>query len=236
METMNTTKHISGQFDTELENIRNQVLTMGGLVEKQLRDALKAIEENDIDLAKEVRKKDKQVNQLDLDIDQKCIQIIAKRQPAASDLRLMVAINKSTADLERIGDTAKKIAKVAMEGEYDKKQLQLIASLDSMGRHVSDMLNEVLDAFARMDVDAALKVHKEDKKVDREYEGILREMVTYMMEDSRAIPKVLEVMWAVRSLERIGDRCQNIAEYIVYCVKGKDIRHAPSAEIDDLLK
>jgi phosphate transport system protein len=236
MENMNTTKHISGQFDTELENIRNQVLTMGGLVEQQLQNALKAIEESDLEMAKYVRENDKAVNQLDLDIDRQSIQMIAKRQPAASDLRLMVAISKTTADLERIGDVAKKIANVALEGEYDKKQLKLLASMDSLGRHVSTMLHDVLDAFARMDVDAALQVHREDKRVDREYEGILREMVTYMMEDSRSIPKVLEVMWAVRSLERIGDRCQNIAEYIVYCVKGKDIRHARSAEIDDLFK
>lgn len=235
MDNVNLGRHISGQFTIDLENVRNKVLQMGGLVEKQLADALTAVLKGDAELARLVVSTDQQVNRLDVQIDEEVTTIIAKRQPAASDLRLMVSITKIITDLERIGDTAKKIAAIIVNGDANQHSPRL-TRLEAMGRHVCQMLHDVLDAFARLDVDAALVVHREDAKVDLEYEGIFREMTTYMMEDPRSIPHVLEVVGAVRSLERIGDRCQNIAEYIVYMVKGKIIRHLHSDELEALLR
>lgn len=226
----NLNKHISGQFNEELEQIRNDVLKMGGLVEQQLTNALNAVNKSDKDLAKQVLESDYLVNKMDVQIDEDCNRIIAKRQPAASDLRLVLAIIKTVTDLERIGDEAKRIAKVALES-FNKTQQEFLVSMDGMGRRAIAMLHDVLDAFARMDVDAAFNVHKADKELDREYEGIARQLMTHMMEDPRSIPKIMDVLWSVRSLERIGDRCQNISEYVIYFVKGKDVRHTSEDEI-----
>lgn len=232
----NLSKHISGKFNQDLEDVRNHVLAMGGLVEQQLNSALDAVCSGDSELAKKVEEDDYKVNALEVSIDEECTRIIAKRQPAASDLRLVVAIAKTIADLERIGDEARRIAQVALDS-FSKEQQDLLVMIDNMGRQVSKMLHDVLDAFARMDVDAAFKVHKEDAKVDREYEALIRQIMTYMMEDPRSIPKIMALVWSVRSLERIGDRCQNIAEYVIYFVKGKDIRHISQEDIEkDILK
>jgi phosphate transport system protein len=220
----NINKHISGRFNQELENVRNHVLSMGGLVEQQLNSALDAVSRNDAELAQKVRQNDYKVNAMEVSIDEECTRIIARRQPAASDLRLVIAIAKTIADLERIGDEAERIAKVALDS-FTKDQQDLLVNIENMGRQVLKMLHDVLDAFARMDVQRAFQVHKEDAKVDREYEAITRQIMTYMMEDPRSIPKIMDLVWSVRSLERIGDRCQNIAEYIIYFVNGKDIRH-----------
>ncbi|MEM0514949.1 phosphate signaling complex protein PhoU [Pseudoalteromonas sp. YIC-827] len=220
----NINKHISGKFNEELENVRNQVLSMGGLVEQQLNSALDAVAKGDSELAKKVKENDYRVNAMEVNIDEECTRIIAKRQPAASDLRLVVAIAKTIADLERIGDEAERIAKVALDS-FTKDQQGLLANIENMGRLVSKMLHDVLDAFARMDAQKAFEVHKADERVDREYEALTRQIMTYMMEDPRSIPRVMELIWSVRSLERIGDRCQNISEYVIYFVKGKDIRH-----------
>lgn len=232
----NLSKHISGKFNQDLENVRNHVLAMGGLVEQQLNSALDAVSSGDSELAKKVKKDDYKVNAMEVSIDEECTRIIAKRQPAASDLRLVVAISKTIADLERIGDEVRRIAQVALDS-FSKEQQGLLVMIDNMGRLVSRMLHDVLDAFARMDVDAAFKVHKEDAKVNREYEALIRQIMTYMMEDPRSIPKIMALVWSVRSLERIGDRCQNIAEYVIYFVKGKDIRHISQEDIaKDILK
>lgn len=150
----------------------------------------------------------------------------------ASDLRLVLAIVKTITDLERIGDEAERIAKVALES-FNKTQQEFLVSMDNMGRKAIHMLNQVLDAFARMDVDAAFEVHKSDKVLDKEYEAITRQLMTYMMEDPRSIPKVMDVLWSVRSLERIGDRCQNISEYVIYFVKGTDVRHTSEKDIQN---
>ncbi|ALS31701.1 MULTISPECIES: phosphate signaling complex protein PhoU [Pseudoalteromonas] len=230
----NINKHISGRFNQELENVRNLVLSMGGLVEQQLNSALDAVSQNDAMLAQKVRENDYKVNAMEVSIDEECTRIIARRQPAASDLRLVVAIAKTIADLERIGDEAKRIAKVALDS-FTKDQQALLVNIENMGRQVSKMLHDVLDAFARMDVQRAFEVHKEDAKVDREYEAIIRQIMTYMMEDPRSIPKIMDLVWSVRSLERIGDRCQNIAEYIIYFVNGKDIRHTSQEDIEKSL-
>jgi phosphate transport system protein len=233
MDKINLKKHISGQFNVELEGVLNQVLVMGGLVEQQLSDAITAIHEQDMDMARQIVANDHKVNALEVQIDEECTRIIAKRQPAASDLRLVLAIIKTITDLERIGDVAKRIGMMLLDNA-NKKQPPLV-SMENMGRRTVKMLHEALDAFARMDVEAAIEVHKEDDKVDREYESIIRELMTFMMEDPRTIPQVLNVLWCARSLERVGDRVQHICEYIIYFVKGKDVRHTSDEDIHNML-
>lgn len=233
MDNFNLGRHISGQFNTELDSIRNHVLVMGGLVEDQLTSAIEVLTSQDIEQANKIIEMDKSVNSMEVAIDESCTRIIAKRQPAASDLRLVMAIIKTITDLERIGDVAERVAKTVIENR-NKKSPPLV-SMENLGRHTIKMLHDVLDAFARMDVDAAVKVYQEDAKVDREYESIIRELMTYMMEDPRSIPQVLNVLWCARALERVGDRCQNISEYIIYFVKGKDIRHINHDQLQDLI-
>ena len=235
MDNANLGRHISGQFNQDLENVRNQVLAMGGMVETQLEQALEAVASLDKELAEAVIEGDIKVNQLEVAIDEEATQIIAKRQPTAIDLRVVMAIAKTSSDLERIGDMAERVAKTALV-DYSSKQKPLLLNVAAMGNHVLTMLRDVLDAFARMDVDTAWKVHREDEKVDMQYEGFVRQMVTYMMEDPTSIPKVMEVMSAIRCLERVGDRCKNIAEYIIYFVKGKDVRHTDAKDVAKLLK
>lgn len=235
MDKMNVSKHISGKFNDELESVRNKVLSMGGLVEKQLRDALIAIETSDQDLAEQVLRSDHKINAMEVQIDEACVQIIAKRQPAASDLRLVIAILKTIADLERIGDEGERIAKVALES-FNNDQQEFLVSLENLGQQVLSMLHRVLDAFARMDLEAAYEVHQQDAQADRQYEALTRQLMTYMMEDPRGIPKVMNVLWSARSLERIGDRCQNIAEYIIFFVKGKDVRHVSPESMEQTVK
>ncbi|MGL5417915.1 MAG: phosphate signaling complex protein PhoU [Plesiomonas shigelloides] len=235
MDNMQLNKHISGQFNSELETIRTQVMSMGGLVEQQLTDAIRAMHDRDENLARRVIQDDAKVNMMEVSIDEACVRIIAKRQPTASDLRLVMAIIKTIAELERIGDVAERIAKTALENFTNQHQ-PLLVSLESLGSHTVQMLHDVLDAFARMDVDAAIRVYREDRKVDKEYEGIIRQLMTYMMEDPRSIPNVLTAMWCARAIERIGDRCQNICEYIFYFVKGKDVRHLNGDDLEQMLQ
>ncbi|KKA44519.1 MULTISPECIES: phosphate signaling complex protein PhoU [Salinivibrio] len=235
MDNHNISRHISGQFNAELEAIRTHVLAMGGLVERQLTDALRAMHNQDVELARHVIREDHKVNGMEVAIDEACTRIIAKRQPTASDLRLVMAIIKTITDLERIGDVADSIAKMALDNSSYSQQPFLV-SLEALGQRAAKMLHDVLDAFARMDIDAAMKVYRKDDSLDREYEGILRQLMTYMMEDPRSIPNVLKVMWSARAIERVGDRCQNICEYIIYFVKGKDVRHIQKEELEKLLK
>ncbi len=235
MDSLNFSRHISGQFNAELESIRTQVLAMGGVVERQLTDALRAMHYHDIELAKRVIKEDHKVNSMEVSLDEACTRIIAKRQPTAGDLRLVISIIKTITDLERIGDVADSIAKMALDN-YSNHQHPFSVSLENLGHKAARMLHDVLDAFARMDVDSAMKVYHSDDALDQEYEKILRELVTYMMQDPDSIPMVLKVMWSARAIERVGDRCQNICEYIIYFVKGKDIRHINKQELDKLFK
>ncbi|ASJ39470.1 phosphate transport system regulator PhoU [Vibrio vulnificus] len=228
-------RHISGQFNVELESIRTHVLTMGGLVEQQLSFAMQALHNDDIDLARRVVRDDHKVNAMEVSIDDACTRIIAKRQPTAKDLRLIMAIIKTITDLERIGDVATKMAYVAIESPSSKER-QFNVSLEPLARQAIQMLHLVLDAFARMDVDAAAEVHKMDDKIDAEYEAVIRQLMTYMMENPKNIPNILQVMWSARAIERVGDRCQNICEYIIYFVKGKDVRHLGDQGINDALK
>jgi len=224
-------KHISQQFNTELEDVRNRVLTMGGLVEQQLADAIKALMERDKELGGNVISNDYQVNEMEVSIDEECTQIIAKRQPTASDLRLVMAVIKTITDLERIGDEAERFAKMMMKHTDEQAASRHFGSIEAMGEQVRHILHGALDAFARMDVDAASQTWLEDSKVDKLYESITRELITYMMEDPRSIPWALDVLWAARALERIGDRSSNICEYVIYLVKGKDVRHTTSEQM-----
>ena len=232
MDNLNINRHISGQFNEDLERIINLVMQMGGLVEKQLNEALESVSQGDEDLAKKVLSNDYQVNNLEIVIDDECTRIIAKRQPAAGDLRLIMAIIKTIADLERIGDEATKIARVTLES-LTSKHKELLLNLDNLGRRVLECLQLTLDAFTRMDVEAAFRIHKTDEKIDREYEALMRQLMTYMMEDPRSIPQVMSVIWSARALERIGDRCQNVCEYIIYFVEGKVVRHT---SLEDMKK
>jgi len=225
MENMNIGHHISRQFNEELEDVRNQVLMMGGLVEQQIADAVKALVEGDSRLADQVIENDHKVNGLEVAIDEECTQILARRQPAASDLRLVIAVIKTITDLERVGDQAEKIARMGVHlAEMERPKGQYY-EVQSLGERVIKMLHQTLDAFARMDVDAAIKVSQQDAQIDHEYDGIIRKMVTFMMEDPRTIKRSLDVIWSVRALERVGDHSKNICEYVIYLVKGKDVRH-----------
>ncbi|WP_422447711.1 MULTISPECIES: phosphate signaling complex protein PhoU [unclassified Endozoicomonas] len=219
------THHISQQFNHELEELRNNLLSMGGTVEKQVSDAIESLINADSDLAIVVCEKDTDINFMETSIDQECSRILARRQPAASDLRLVLACTKVATDLERIGDEAAKIARFAIklseQGEAPKGYIET----RHIGSHVRQMTQDALNAFARFDAEQALAVAKEDKAVDREYKSATRELVTYMMEDPRSITRVLNIMWVLRSLERIGDHARNIAEHVIYLVKGKDVRH-----------
>jgi phosphate transport system protein len=228
-------RHISGQFNVELESIRTHVLTMGGLVEQQLSFAMQALNKQDYQLAQQVIKDDHRVNAMEVSIDEACSRIIAKRQPTAKDLRLVIAIIKTITDLERIGDVASKIAKVAVEVPEPKNK-KFHVSLEPICRQAISMLHQVLDAFARMDVEAAGQIHRSDEQLDAEYEAVIRQLMTYMMEDPKNIPQILQVMWSARDIERVGDRCQNICEYIIYFVKGKDVRHLDDKSLDDALR
>ncbi len=234
MDNLNLNKHISGQFNAELEHIRTQVMIMGGLVEQQLTDAITAMHNQDGERALRVIDGDQKVNMMEVEIDEACVRIIAKRQPTASDLRLVMAIIKTISELERIGDVAEKISRTALE-KFGQQHQPLLVSLESLGHHTIQMLHDVLDAFARMDLSAAIEIYREDKKVDQEYEGIVRQLMTYMMEDPRTIPNVLTALFCARAIERIGDRCQNICEIIFYFVKGQDFRHVGGDRLDKLL-
>lgn len=217
--------HISAQFNEELEQVKNHLLEMGGLVERQVGDAIKALIDADSDLANKVAESDKRINQMELDIDEECTRIIARRQPAASDLRLVIATSKAVNDLERIGDESAKIARLAIQLCEEGESPRGYVEIRHIGDRVRRMTQEALTAFARLDVDNALTVAKEDKDVDMEYESAMRELVTFMMEDPRSIKRVMNVIWALRALERIGDHARNIAEDVIYLVKGKDVRH-----------
>lgn len=217
--------HISQQFNEELEQVKNHLLEMGGLVERQVGDAIKALIEADSELANKVAASDKRINQMELDIDEECTRIIARRQPAASDLRLVIATSKAVNDLERIGDESAKIARLAIQLCEEGESPRGYVEIRHIGDRVRRMTQEALTAFARLDVDNALTVAQEDKDVDMEYESAMRELVTFMMEDPRSIKRVMNVIWALRALERIGDHARNIAEDVIYLVKGKDVRH-----------
>lgn len=227
--------HISQEFNEELETLKSNLMTMGGIVERQIRDAMEALHTGNSELALRVQEVDHQTNQWEIDIDELCTRVIARRQPAASDLRMIISITKATNDLERIGDEAVRIAKHADMLYRDGDFPVGAAETRYIGVLVSEMLNNALTAFARYDTDLAYKVAKSDRNVDDEYTSGVRSLVTYMMEDPRSISRVLNILWVLRSLERIGDHAQNISEHLIYLVKGVNVSHSTMKQIKKTL-
>ena len=218
-------EHIAKQFDVDLENIRTRVLQMGGMVEQQITRAMETLDTGDLLLADQVINGDHTVNRYEVELDEACTHIIARRQPTASDLRLIMMVIKTITDLERIGDEAKKIAK--MSKSLHSGDAPFVSRVPL--RHVADiavaMLRQALDAFARIDLTAAAHVVRQDKSVDAEFKSIMRQLITFMMEDPRTISRSLEVLFIAKSIERIGDHAKNLSEYVVYMAKGRDVRH-----------
>ncbi len=226
-------EHIFKQFDTELETVRSRVLQMGGLVEMQIVNAIEAMSSGDIGLMNKVIEDDRRVNSFDVLIDDMCQHIIARRQPAATDLRMVMTVIKTTTDLERIGDEAEKIARMSkMIYETDRFHLPRFNEVRHMADLVVDMLRRSLDAFARLDLATAAQVVRADMTVDDEYRAIIRQLITFMMEDPRTITTSLEILSIAKALERIGDHAKNMCEYVVYLVKGKDVRHTSVEEVE----
>jgi phosphate transport system protein len=226
-------EHISKQYDSELETLRSSVLQMGGLVESQIRSAIDAFSSGSRELVEQVIAAEARVDQHEVDIDNTCSHVIVKRQPAAGDLRLIMAIMRAVTDLERIGDEAEKIARMSRQiHERGKPQLMSSGAI----RHAADiaiaMLREALDALARLDAGDAARVIRRDAAIDQEFQSILRQLITFMMEDPRTISTALEVVWIAKAVERIGDHAKNIAEDVIYIVKGTDIRHTRFVELE----
>jgi len=228
-------QHISQQFEKELQDVRSRVLAMGGLLELQVSNALEALMTGNAELAHLAIDTDKEVNALEMSIDEECIQIIALRQPTAGDLRLVTGILKTITDLERIGDEATSIARMALNLSEKDRPKKNYRELHALGNHVCTMLRDALDAFARFDVDQAVKVASEDQYIDAEYESIVRQLITYMMEDPRAISRVIDMIWSARSLERIADHAHNVCKHIIYLVEGKDVRHLSIEKMEKVL-
>lgn len=231
MDITSHTLHISQQYNLELEAIRTNLSEMGGMAQRQVNDAIQALIDADAERAEQVVRGDLKVNTMEMSIDEACIRILARRQPAASDLRLVIAVTKAITDLERIGDEAKKIARQAIATNKDGLAPRGYIEVRHIGGHVSRMLQDALDAFARLDINLALTVVQTDKQVDMEYSTAMRELVTFMIEDPRSITRVLNIMWSLRALERIGDHARNLAQYVIYLVNGEDVRHSNHEEI-----
>ncbi len=225
MQTSDLSDHISKRYNKDLEDLRNRVITMGGLVEDQLASAISAVVMGDSELGLKVANDDYKVNRLEVNIDEECSRILATRAPAAGDLRLIVAIIKTITDLERIGDEAEKIGFLASMLASMDRPADSYRELKNLGNHVLQMVRDAMNAFARLDVEAAQAVVREDEDVDEEYDAITRQGITFMMEDARSIKRVMNVTWAARALERIGDHAKNICEYVIYMVEGRDVRH-----------
>jgi phosphate transport system protein len=227
------THHISQQFNIELEAIRTHLSEMGGMVQRQVNEAIQALIDADVERAGQVVRADLKVNSMEMTIDEECVRILARRQPAASDLRLVFAVTKAITDLERIGDEATKIAHQAIAMNKDGQAPRGYVEVRHIGGYVANMLQDALDAFARLDMELALTVVQTDKQVDMEYSSAMRELVTFMIEDPRSITRVLSIMWSLRALERIGDHARNLAQYVIYLVNGEDVRHARPEEIEE---
>lgn len=232
MTDLHLNEHISQKFNQDLEAIRTSLLELGGMVEKQVSDAVRALVEANSEIAQQVLVIEDIVDSKELAIDDECTKILARRQPAASDLRLVLAVSKINLDLERVGDEASKIAEAAIALCEEGSQSRGYVEIRHIGAGVHKMIHDALDAFARFDVDLAVKVMNDDKEIDREYATALREMMTYMMEDPRSISRVMRIIWVLRGLERIGDHARNVSEQVIYIVKGKDVRHISVSDVE----
>ncbi|MDQ0016743.1 phosphate transport system protein [Variovorax boronicumulans] len=230
-------KHLSSQFDSELNGVSSRVMELGGMVESQIHQAVYALLQFDAEAADRVMETEHRVNAMEIDIDRELSSIIARRQPTARDLRLLIAISKTTANLERVGDEANKIARMVKSiiesgsaRQLPTTELRIAADL------ASGLLRTALDAFARLDTAAALSILKDDDLIDKEFDGFVRKLVTYMMEDPRTISASLDLLFLAKAIERIGDHAKNIAEFIIYIVKGADVRHTSMQEIESALQ
>ena len=235
MDTADLSHHILSRFNADLEGVRSGVMQMGGLVEQQLQDGIKALYSGDGRLGEEVARLDHKVNAMEVAIDEDCSRILATRGPTASDLRLIVAIIKTITDLERIGDEAEKLGNIASRLATLDRPTDRYREIKHLGDQVAEMVHGALDAFARMDTDAALAVARRDRVVDEEYEALQRQCITFMMEDPRAIRRALDILWVARALERIGDHAKNICEYVIYMALGKDVRHLSIEDVEQQL-
>ena len=225
--------HASKQYDLDLGSIRSRVLAMGGLVESQIRRAIDALTTGNIALSDEVIEADHRVNAMEVSLDEDCSQLIVRRQPAAGDLRMIFAIMKTVTDLERIGDEAQKIARMAKNiHERGGTQAPPVVEVRHAAEAAISMLRRTLDCFARLDCDGAAEVIRDDAGIDTEFRSILRQLITYMMEDPRTISTSLEIVWIAKAIERIGDHAKNMAEYVIYIVKGTDVRHTGTAKLE----
>lgn len=230
-------KHLSTQFDSELNGVSSKVMEMGGLVEAQIRLAIQSLSQFSLEAANQVGEAESRVNAMEVEIDRDLSSIIARRQPTARDLRLLIAISKTTANLERVGDEADKIARMVRSILHSGSaralpsgDLRLAADL------ASNQLRKALDSFARLDTNLAVGILKEDDLIDKEFDGFVRKLITYMMEDPRTISASLDLLFVAKAIERIGDHAKNIAEVVIYIVKGADVRHTTMAEIESAVK
>ena len=230
-------KHLSSQFDSELNGVSSRVMELGGLVESQIRLAIHALSQFSSESANQVSEAEVRVNAMEVDIDRELSSIIARRQPTARDLRLLIAISKTTANLERAGDEADKIARMVKSIiESGSARMLPSSELRVAADLASGLLRKALDAFARLDTSMALTILKEDDLIDKEFDGFVRKLITYMMEDPRTISASLDLLFVAKAIERIGDHAKNIAEFIIYIVKGEDVRHASIAQIESAVQ
>ncbi len=234
-----TEKHLSSQFDHELSGISTRVLEMGGLVESQVAKAVHALTTFSAEVAAQVRETEARVNAMELEIDRDLSSIIARRQPTARDLRLLIAVAKTIANLERIGDEAARIARTVqrlLDAGISADTRLPVSDLAFGCELATRQLRKVLDAFARLDTDAAIEVLKQDDQIDREFDGLMRKLITHMMEDPRTISSAIDLVFVAKAIERVGDHAKNLAEAIIYIVKGTDVRHNPVADIENLVR
>ena len=232
-------KHLSTQFDAELSGISNRVLEMGGLVESQVAQAIYALTQFSGETATQVLTQEERVNQMEVEIDRDLWAIIARRQPTARDLRLLIAVSKAIANLERVGDEAARIARTVQRLINAGVSSRLRLPVDDLA-FVADLagaqLRKALDAFARLDTVRALEVLKQDDQIDREFDGLLRKLITYMMEDPRTISASIDLVFVAKAIERVGDHAKNLAEAIIYVVKGTDVRHTAMADVENVVR
>ncbi len=230
-------KHLSTQFDAELNGVSSRVMELGGLVESQIRQAIYALSQFSAEAASQVLETEGRVNTMEVEIDRELSSIIGRRQPTARDLRLLIAISKTTANLERVGDEAEKIARMVKSiiesgaaRSLPSSDLRVAADL------ASGLLRRALDAFARLDTSVAVSILKDDGLIDQEFDGFVRKLITYMMEDPRTISASLDLLFVAKAIERIGDHAKNIAEFIIYIVKGADVRHTTMEQIESAVQ
>jgi phosphate transport system protein len=234
-----TDKHLSTQFDAELSGISGRVLEMGGLVEAQVAQAVHALTHLSAETAAQVQQREELVNQTEVEIDRDLSGIIARRQPTARDLRLLIAVSRIIANLERVGDEAARIARMVQRivatGQSSRMRLP-VEDLAYESELATASLRKALDAFARLDTARALEVLKQDDQIDQEFDGLMRKLITYMMEDPRTISSAIDLVFVAKAIERVGDHAKNLAEAIIYVVKGTDVRHHPVAAVEDAVR